>query len=92
MMRLRLVLLLFIVEKCSSLSSPIQPRSNYKYSTELDANIADLWWTIDDAEREITFELHVKTTGWVGLGISPGRFTFRLSVWIFEIILIQAVG
>ncbi|CAF1272849.1 unnamed protein product [Rotaria magnacalcarata] len=43
----------------------------YKYSTVLQDNVADLWWTVDDAEREITFELHVKTMGWISLGISP---------------------
>ncbi|CAF4698142.1 unnamed protein product [Rotaria socialis] len=31
----------------------------------------DLWWTIDDTEKEITFELHIKSTGWIALGISP---------------------
>jgi hypothetical protein len=35
--------------------------------------VADLWWTIDDVKKEITFELHIKTTGWIALGISPGR-------------------
>ncbi|UJR14303.1 hypothetical protein I4U23_001293 [Adineta vaga] len=50
---------------------PIQPFVTYKYSAELQENIADLWWTIDDAEREITFELHIKSTGWIALGISP---------------------
>ncbi|CAF1144593.1 unnamed protein product [Adineta ricciae] len=46
------------------------PFTEYKHSTELQVNISDLWWTIDDAEREIVFELHVKTTGWIALGIS----------------------
>ncbi|CAF1129901.1 unnamed protein product [Rotaria sordida] len=45
---------------------------NYKYSIELEANIADLWWTIDDVRKEITFDLHIRTTGWIALGISPG--------------------
>jgi hypothetical protein len=73
-MWLYLILSLLIIEKCASISSRIQPLANYKYSTELENNVADLWWTIDDNEREITFELHVKTTGWIALGISPGKF------------------
>ncbi|CAF1402975.1 unnamed protein product, partial [Didymodactylos carnosus] len=50
---------------------PLQPYTNYSYSTELQSNVADLWWTINEDEQEITFELHIKTTGWVALGISP---------------------
>ena len=61
------------MKRSNSLSSPIQPFGDYKHSTELQANISDLWWTVDDAEREIIFELHVRTTGWIALGISPGR-------------------
>ncbi|CAF3437207.1 unnamed protein product [Rotaria sp. Silwood2] len=34
---------------------------------ELKPNLANLWWTVDNAEREITFELHIKTTGWIAL-------------------------
>ncbi|CAF1026501.1 unnamed protein product [Rotaria sp. Silwood1] len=62
---------LLTVEKSKGISSPIPPFTTYKHSTELQANVADLWWTIDDAEREILFEMHVKTTGWIALGISP---------------------
>jgi hypothetical protein len=73
-MWLCIALSLLIIEKCTSISSPIRPLANYTHSTVLENNMADLWWTIDDNEREITFELHIKTTGWIALGISPGRF------------------
>lgn len=53
-------------------SSPIREFANYEHSTELQQNVADLWWTIDEVKKEITFELHVRTTGWIALGISPG--------------------
>ncbi|CAF3485406.1 unnamed protein product [Rotaria socialis] len=66
-----LLLLLVKVEKSDEISSPIEPFTTYKNSAELERNVADLWWTVDDAEREIMFELHVKTTGWIALGISP---------------------
>ena len=68
----------FVVDQCHSTSSPITPFMKYKHSVELQDNVADLWWTIDDVEREITFELHMKTTGWIALGISPGK-TFAKS-------------
>ncbi|CAF3197010.1 unnamed protein product [Rotaria socialis] len=66
-----LFLSLLTLDKCDGISSSISPFINYKYSTVLQDNVADLWWTVDDAEREITFELHVKTMGWISLGISP---------------------
>ncbi|CAF3785266.1 unnamed protein product [Rotaria sp. Silwood1] len=60
-----------MIEKCSAISSPLQPFTTYRHSTELQANVADLWWTVDVVEREVMFELHIKTTGWIALGISP---------------------
>jgi hypothetical protein len=66
-------ILFIMITGCTGISSPIQPFTTYKHSSELEKTIADLWWTIDDAKQEITFELHVKSTGWIALGISPGR-------------------
>ena len=54
------------------LTSPIQQFAAYQNSTELVENVADLWWTVDDVHKEITFELHVKTTGWIALGFALG--------------------
>jgi hypothetical protein len=62
-----------MVDLCHSTSSPIPPFIKYKHTVELQQNVADLWWTIDDVDLEITFELHVQTTGWIGFGISPGN-------------------
>ncbi|CAF4730824.1 unnamed protein product, partial [Rotaria sp. Silwood2] len=62
---------LLTIDRCYGISSSISPFIQYKHSIELEDNVADLWWTLDDVEREITFELHVKTTGWISLGISP---------------------
>ncbi len=69
-----LSLSLLAVEKCNGISSPIQPYTNYKYSTELQADIADLWWSVNETQQDILFELHIKTTGWIALGISPGMY------------------
>ncbi|UJR09497.1 hypothetical protein I4U23_013735 [Adineta vaga] len=66
-----IVLSVLIVHKSYGISSPIQPFSNYRYATELQSNTADLWWTVDEVKQEITFELHIQTTGWIALGISP---------------------
>ncbi|CAF1244576.1 unnamed protein product, partial [Didymodactylos carnosus] len=62
---------LLIISKSTCLSSILCPMEKYQYSTELLANIADLYWTVDENNSEIIFELHVKTTGWIALGISP---------------------
>ena len=75
-------LLLFLsctVGTLRATSSPLKTFANYTYSTELQLGLADLWWSIDDVRKEITFEFHLKTTGWIALGISPGiRLPFRL--------------
>ncbi|CAF4408788.1 unnamed protein product, partial [Rotaria sp. Silwood2] len=60
-----------LVQHLSAISSPIPPYTNYTYATELLPDLADLWWSIDDLRKEITFEFHIKTTGWIALGISP---------------------
>ena len=70
---LQLSVWLIVIDRCLGISSPIQPLAIYKHSTELQSGIADLWWTVDDVEQEITIELHVKSTGWIALGISPGE-------------------
>ncbi|CAM4973996.1 unnamed protein product [Rotaria socialis] len=66
------IVLLLIIGNVLAISSLIQSFTTYKYSIELQPDIADLWWTVDSDANEITFELHMKTTGWIGLGISPG--------------------
>ncbi|CAF4936815.1 unnamed protein product, partial [Rotaria socialis] len=65
------IVLLLIIGDVLAISSLIQPFTTYKYSIELQPDIADLWWTVDSDANEITFELHMKTTGWIALGISP---------------------
>jgi hypothetical protein len=59
-------------------SSPLPTYITYQYCIELQPDVDDHWWTIDQSQREITFALHMKTTGWIAFGISPGRsfFTF----------------
>ncbi len=64
---------LVILHNCTGISSPISPFITYEHSVALEKDIADLWWIIDDVEQEITFELDVKSRGWIALGISPGK-------------------
>jgi hypothetical protein len=70
---LSLYISMIVIEICSGISSPLRPFTAYDHSIELQANVADLWWTVNDITQEITFELHMKTIGWIALGISPGR-------------------
>jgi hypothetical protein len=63
----------FVVHGTSAPSSPLAPYGNYDNFIAVKENVSDLWWTVNTTGKEITFELHVKTTGWIALGISPGR-------------------
>jgi hypothetical protein len=54
------VSVLLLIDKCNGISSPLLRYRTYKNSIELESNIVDLWWTIDDLEKEIIFEFHVK--------------------------------
>ena len=68
----RLALCTLIFHQTNAVASPLTPFTNYTYYNALNNDAADLWWTINTTRREITFELHIKTTGWIALGISPG--------------------
>ncbi|CAF4691961.1 unnamed protein product, partial [Rotaria sp. Silwood1] len=62
---------MLIFRKIHGITSPLQPYTSYSYFIELEPNVVDLWWIVDETKQEITFELHIKTTGWIALGISP---------------------
>lgn len=74
------IIVLLAIGRCTGAASPVRPFTTYKHWVELATNVADLWWTVDDAETEILFELHIKTTGWIALGISPGRQPLKFLV------------
>lgn len=57
----------------TGIGSPLRPLATYDHSIELQADVADICWSVNDTEQEITFELHMKTIGWIAFGISPGR-------------------
>ena len=71
-----IIISLLIVQNGNATSSPIQTYINYTYYTELQSGVADLWWSVNETTEEILFELHVNTTGWIALGISPGKHLF----------------
>ena len=44
--------------------------SSYRFSANLHANYT-LYWTFDNEAQNISFAVRVRTTGWVGFGLSP---------------------
>jgi hypothetical protein len=78
------ILFLLVIGDVRAKSSPIQPFTTYRYAIELEPGIADLWWTVNNDANEITFELHMKTTGWIALGISPGIISTDRSILIVQ--------
>ena len=72
------IILSLIARNGEAITSPISPYANYKYSTELEHDVADLWWNVNETSQQIVFELHIKTTGWIALGISPGKHLFHI--------------
>ncbi|CAF3053826.1 unnamed protein product [Rotaria sp. Silwood2] len=71
MMLFYLVVFLHLIEINNGITSPILPYTTYNHSIELKTNVTDLWWTTNEINQEILFELHIHTTGWIALGISP---------------------
>ncbi|CAF0875388.1 unnamed protein product [Adineta ricciae] len=62
---------LLLIYQYNAITSPIPPFVEYAHSAELQTNVADLWWSVNDTQQEITFELHIRSLGWIALGISP---------------------
>ena len=44
--------------------------STYKFQAKLHDDYT-LYWTFDNDAQNITFAVRVRTTGWVGFGVSP---------------------
>ena len=44
---------------------------NYRFSAQLDGEDYVLYWNFNYEERSIQFAVRVKTTGWIGFGLSP---------------------
>jgi hypothetical protein len=75
--QIAIILLIFVVFNDGATLTPLKPlvRSEDDYTHNIAADEDDpnqyfLSWKIINQE-EIQFEAHVKTNGWVGLGISP---------------------
>ena len=43
----------------------------FPFAAQLDEDRLKLWWSVDTSKAVITFAVRAKTTGWVGIGISP---------------------
>jgi hypothetical protein len=79
MVLFRSILCLLMAGSVAALSSPVQPYTTYRYSVELRYGLADLRWMFDDARTKIIAELHMKTTGWIAIGISPGNCSITVA-------------
>lgn len=61
--------------------------TTYNYSISLQENVSVLWWNVNEVTQEITFELQVKTTGWIALGISPGKLRWISLACRYEVLM-----
>ena len=75
-----------------AISDPPLPFITYNYSTSLQENISILWWNVNETSEEIVFELHIQTTGWIALGISPGKRRWLSVARCYRVSAIQVVG
>ena len=64
---------LLIIASSDAIASPIGLMMVYEHSIELQSNVSYLWWSVNETKQLIIFELHINTTGWIALGISPGN-------------------
>ncbi|XP_076818497.1 DBH-like monooxygenase protein 1 homolog [Clavelina lepadiformis] len=64
------VLVIFTLKKYAAFAQEIEPSEDFQYVEYLDPKRQfRMFWKINNPH--ITFELHVQTTGWIGIGISP---------------------
>ena len=54
-----------------SLAAAAPDLSSYPFSATLLEDSYELFWRFDRDLKNITFAVRVKTTGWVGFGLSP---------------------
>lgn len=56
-----------------NLIKPLVPSESYTHKIDVDEDIIGLYtlfWKLT-SDDEILFEIHAKTTGWIGVGVSP---------------------
>ena len=73
-MKIKLIILLISLFKISLGLAPLSPSESYTHTLDADDDDAKLYrvyWKLINNDKEILFELHCKTTGWVGFGLSP---------------------
>jgi hypothetical protein len=54
--------------------TPLKPSESYTHSSIIDEDDPELYkiyWKQIENNTAIQFELHCRTTGWVGIGLSP---------------------
>jgi hypothetical protein len=68
----KIVFLTILLLPILTSSNPFQPSESYTHKIIIDDEEPELYqllWKINNND-EIIFEVHDKTTGWIGLGIS----------------------
>ena len=74
--KIGLILILAVISQASAASlplAPLKPSEEYTHSTVIDEENPSqyaVYWKLINKE-EIQFEVHCRTTGWVGFGLSP---------------------
>ena len=46
-------------------------QQDYRFNVQLDGSDYTLYWSFDYATKNISFGVRVRTTGWIGFGLSP---------------------
>ena len=64
------VILLLVLVSQSSAQSNADLSSTYQFNASLHERYT-LYWSINNDAKTIRFAVRVRTTGWVGFGISP---------------------
>lgn len=68
------IFLIYYVNGASLRFVPLEPSESYTHSAivdEDDEGLYKVFWKFDNTLEEIQFEVHCRTTGWVGIGLSP---------------------
>ena len=63
--------LLFVLFSVLAVSLAQDLSQKYRFSAQLDGEDYVLYWNFSYEEQSIQFAVRVKTTGWIGFGLSP---------------------
>jgi len=73
-MNIKLIFLIIGLFKTSLSLTPLKASESYTHTLDADEDdnkLYRVYWKLINNNNDILFELHCKTTGWVGFGLSP---------------------